>query len=76
MEFKEWLKKEKGYSEKSARDVQSRLKRATTFLKDKEKENPIAELENINEFKALSISVKSQLRKSIKLHNEFITKND
>ncbi len=71
-EFKNWLCEKKIYTERSARDVCSRLKRVYLLL-DKENvdENTIYSLESNNEFKGLSMSVRSQLRKSVKLFLEY-----
>lgn len=65
----------KKYTERSARDVCSRLKRVYLLL-DKENvdENTIYSLESNNEFKGLSMSVRSQLRKSVKLFLEYKNK--
>ena len=72
MEFTQWVIDHKEYSERAARDVQSRLKRVETFLNDKEiSQTSIEQLNQIEDFQKLSMSVKSQLRRSIKLFNEF-----
>ena len=75
MEFKDWLKKEKKYSDRSARDVKSRIKRALIISGEEkitEKTLPIIESNNI--FCALSPSVKSQIRRAVHLYQEYSKK--
>lgn len=72
MEFREWLMKEKNYSDRASRDVQSRLKRVLGYTGDETLcPDTMAKLEANIEFKNLSMSVKSQMRRAIRLHNEF-----
>ena len=67
---------EKKLSTKSARDVQSRLARALKILNKEEVTfDSIALLEEKEDFKCLSISVKSQLRRSIRLYCEYSGKS-
>ena len=76
MEFREWLIKEKQYSDKSSRDVQSRLKRAVLLSGEKEITSEIlAKLEANTAFKELSLSVKSQIRRAVKLYHEYLSIN-
>lgn len=71
-EFKVWLCKHKKYKEKSASDVCSRLKRVCMMLGQENAEACNVDiLENNDEFKKLTISVRSQLRKSVRLYLEF-----
>lgn len=74
MEFREWLMKEKQYSERSSRDVQSRLKRAMS-LSGGEEVTPktLARLEDNTEFRELSMSVKSQIRRAVKFYQEYLS---
>lgn len=75
MGFNEWLMQEKGFSLKVSHDIASRLKRVQKFLDtDKIHEGSLSGLEAISEFKDLSMSVKSQLRRAIRLYNEFQAK--
>lgn len=67
-----WLQENKNMSNRSARDVISRLKRAMLIINTYKVTNNSLELLNSNsEFKNLSMSVKSQLRRSITLYSEF-----
>lgn len=71
-EFMNWLSAEKGFSPRTTRDVCSRLKRAQQFVNAKAPEDIVnSELEKNAEFNSLSFSVKSQLRRSIKLYAEY-----
>ena len=74
MEFKEWLMEEKQYSDRASRDVQSRLKRALSFTGEKKVSlETLEQIEaNVN-FKGLSISVKSQLRRAVRLYDEYLS---
>lgn len=76
MEFREWLIKEKQYSEKASRDVQSRLKRALLLSGEKEiTPETLAKIEANTVFKELSLSVKSQIRRAVKLYREYLSTN-
>lgn len=71
-QFRQWLQSVKGLGERSARDVSSRVKRVQTMLETELiAGNTLDILEQNEEFKQISMSVKSQLRRSIKLYLEF-----
>lgn len=66
--FSEWLRKTKKYSDRSISDVFSRLNRANTILPNHEINHYfITDLERTNEFDELEVSVRSQIRKAIRL---------
>jgi len=74
-ELIEWLQEEKNLQERSARDVRSHLKRAEKFV-DLSQSNldgdDLAYLLNKNpEFSNLSTSVRSHLRRAVRLLKEF-----
>ncbi len=70
--FEEWMINKKGYSWKSAHDVISRQKRVRNILNIQKFNNrTIDTLEKNASFKKLSMSVKSQLRNSVRLALEF-----
>lgn len=71
--FAEWLMRVKGYSERVAKDIVSRRKRAECFVPSHGETNDyyIFTLEQNNSFKQLSVNVKSQIRKSVQLFNEY-----
>ena len=71
--FSEWLRTEKGYSDRSISDVFSRLNRAHNFLPDHEiNQYLITDLEQLDDFNKLTVAVKSQIRKAIRLKLAFI----
>ena len=66
--FSEWLRTQKGYSDRSISDVYSRLNRAQNLLPDHEiNQYLITDLEQLQEFNGLTVDVKSQIRKAIRL---------
>lgn len=66
--FSEWLRTEKGYSDRSISDVFSRLNRAHNLLPNHEFNNYlITDLEQLEEFNNLTVTVRSQIRKAIRL---------
>lgn len=74
MEFNEWLVQKKEFSEKGSHDAASRLKRVCTILGTSEiPEDALSKLERNNDFKALSMCVKSQLRRTTKLYSEYLS---
>lgn len=74
--FEEWMINKKGYSWKSAHDVISRQKRVRNILSIQTfNTRTIDALEKNIAFKKLSMSVKSQLRKCVRLFLEFEYRN-
>lgn len=72
--MKQWLETIKGYKERSARDVLNRIKRVkklTNISLDSPYDQIINSLEDNEEFKQLSVYVKSHLRTAIKYYKEF-----
>ena len=66
--FSEWLRKTKKYSDRSISDVFSRLNRAKMILPEHDMNLYfIPDLERTAEFRELEVSVKSQIRKAIRL---------
>lgn len=71
--FAEWLRTEKGYSDRSISDVFSRLNRAAGMLPNHEMNRYyIVDLENEPRYQELGTSVKSQIRKAINLKLAFL----
>lgn len=73
-EYVAWLVDQKGLSERPAKDAKSRLLRANGILKLNDVQEPeiyLARLEKNERFNSLSSSVKSQLRRSVKLFCEY-----
>lgn len=71
--FQQWLIEVKNYKGKSAMDVISRINRMKGFMKLPEKidDNFILSLNKNTEFAKLSISVRSQLRRALRLLKEY-----
>ena len=78
IKFKTWLEKEKQFSNKSAKDVISRLNRIGTIIKlqDNISLNTIDLLNNSNKFNSFGIQIKSQLKRAITLYVEFQNNQD
>lgn len=68
VQFKTWLEENTSYSGSVISDTISRLKRADSILELSEEEVYLFYLERKPEFKALSMSVKSQVKKAVRLY--------
>lgn len=69
--FKEWLSKNTDYSHEVIIDLCSRVKRADSILPWYQDEVYIFYLERSKEFCSLSCSVRSQIKKAVKLYSEY-----
>lgn len=69
--FKQWLFENTTYSHEVINDMASRMKRADNLLEFYNDEIYLFYLEKQDGFKQLSISVRSQVRKSVKLYLSF-----
>lgn len=72
--FKLWLTENKEYSAKTIGNIVSRLKRADSILPWTNDTVYLFLLEQADEFKKISESVRSQIRKAVKLYFEFNNK--
>ena len=73
-EFKKWLKRSAALDGRSNKDVVSRVRRAAKFVKLDSKsdiEDLLHRMSKHPEFKGLSASVRSQLRRAVKLYRQF-----
>lgn len=70
-EFKSWLNNNTEYSTAVIGDNVSRMKRADSMLEWNNDEAYLFYLEKESAFIELSVSVRSQLRKAIKLYSEY-----
>lgn len=73
-QFNEWLIANTNLSDKSVRDVISRLKRVSTFINlnvTSSKDEIIYKLSQNSNFKSLNMDIRSQLKKAIKLYKEY-----
>lgn len=73
LSFQQWLIDAKNYKNKSASDVISRINRVKTFIRIPEliDDNVILSLNENQDFKKLSVSVRSQLRRALRLLREY-----
>ncbi len=70
-EFKNWLTENTSYSPPVISDIVSRAKRADRMLEWNGEDIYQFRLEQLEEYKKLSVSVRSQIKKAIKLYSEF-----
>lgn len=70
--FKEWLQANTTYSAPVIRDTASRVKRADTILEWNDEEVYQFYLERTEQYKALSPTVRSQLKKAVRLYWCFV----
>lgn len=73
-QFRQWLKDSTEYSDAVICDTVSRIKRADSILQWNDDEVYQFYLERNDSFKALSVSVRSQLKKAVKLYHAYRTK--
>ena len=69
--FSEWLKANTKYSDSVITDTVSRMKRADSILTWNSENTYLFFLEQAEDFKKLSVSVRSQIRKAVKLYSDF-----
>ena len=69
--FKEWLKKNTEYSDAVIGDTISRMKRADSILEWNTADTYLFYLEQEQNFEILSVSVRSQIRKAVKLYSSY-----
>ena len=69
--FKEWLKKNTEYSDAVIGDTISRMKRADSILEWNTADTYLFYLEQDQNFETLSVSVRSQIRKAVKLYSSY-----
>lgn len=72
-QFKEWLKNNTSYSDAVICDMVSRIKRADGILEWSDDEVYQFYLEHDDNYKALSTSVRSQLKKAVTLYRTYHT---
>lgn len=70
-DFKEWLKDNTNYSAAAVTDVVSRVRRADRILEWNGDPAYQFYLEQIPEYKRLSCSVRSQIKKAVRFYAEF-----
>ena len=71
-DFRKWLNSRTKYSNRVIGNIVCRLKRADRMLPLRPEEVYLFELEHTHEFKELTITVKSQIRKAVKLYLQYV----
>jgi DNA (cytosine-5)-methyltransferase 1 len=72
-DFRNWLKANTAYTNRVISNIISRVRRANNILTIYNKTVYLFELEQTEAFKNMSCSVKSQIRKSVKLYQDFLS---
>ena len=75
-EFKKWLDETTDYTKETKSNILSRLRRANNIIPIVADELYLFNLSTNEEFKVLSVSVKSQIRRAVKLFISFIKEED
>lgn len=75
-EFKKWLDETTDYTKETKSNILSRLRRANNIIPVDADELYLFNLSTNEEFKVLSVSVKSQIRRAVKLFINFIKEKD
>lgn len=75
-EFKKWLDETTDYTKETKSNILSRLKRANNIIPIVADELYLFNLSTNEEFNKLSVSVKSQIRRAVKLFIRFIKEKD
>lgn len=75
--FKMWLSENTDYSDAVVNDIASRMNRADKFVPWEPTKLYLFRLEQEKGFSKLSVSVKSQIRRAVRLYSDYIqlTKN-
>ena len=70
-EFRTWINANKNYSYKVVSDIISRVRRADRIIEWHNDEIYLFELERNDEFKQLTMTVRSQIRGAVKMYFEY-----
>ncbi len=71
-EFRKWLREKNKYTDASIKDIISRLRRANNILIFRNEDIYIFRLEQCEDFQKASVSVKSQMRRAIRLYFQYL----
>lgn len=71
-EFRKWLREKNKYTDASIKDIISRLRRANNILIFQNEDIYIFRLEQCEDFQKASVSVKSQMRRAIRLYFQYL----
>lgn len=72
VKFRKWLDEKTKYTKATKSNIVSRLKRADDIIPIVLEDVYIFNLSNQTEFQNMSVSVKSQIRRAIRLYLEFV----
>lgn len=75
-EFKEWLIQKNKYTDASIKDIISRLRRANNILNFQKEDIYLFRLNQCEEFQKASVSVKSQIRRSVRLYFQYLEEKE
>mgnify|MGYP006945592927 CR=1 FL=1 len=75
-EFKEWLFQKNKYTDASIKDIISRLRRANNILNFQKEDIYLFRLNKCEEFQKASVSVKSQIRRSVRLYFQYLEETE
>lgn len=70
--FKKWLIEKHTYTDASVKDIVSRLRRANNILEFRNEDIYLFRLSQCDEFQGASVSVRSQIRRSVKLYFKYL----
>ena len=70
--FRKWLQKKNKYTDASIKDIISRMRRANNILIFRNEDIYLFKLEQCEEFQMASVSVKSQMRRAIRLYFQYL----
>ena len=70
--FRKWLQEKNTYTDASIKDIISRLRRANNILMFQNEDIYLFRLEQCEEFQKASVSVKSQMRRAIRLYFQYL----
>ena len=70
--FRKWLQEKNTYTDASIKDIISRLRRANNILIFRNEYIYLFRLEQCEEFQKASVSVKSQMRRAIRLYFQYL----
>lgn len=74
--FRKWLESNTNYTKATRSNIVSRLKRANAILPVTNEKVYLFNLSQENEFQVLTVSVKSQVRRAVKLYFQYLDWKD
>lgn len=74
--FKQWLSDNTIYSSAVISDMASRMRRADKMLEWSNEDVYLFKLEQLDEYRVISVSVRSQIKKAVKLYSQYTKDNE